>query len=250
MSRTQQIIAAMKGRKASAVNDTRLRDTARLKLSELSESTGQPQTSTTLTGLALAAVRAAARTVIHEDEVLVALEMGAFGEFPGVPSKMTQANVAEWMGAYAVCAERAEAVRMLNTDAARDRARADAVERDARRRDFEEHGAAKEWERFKREGWNIWLPSYAAAVYDRIGPDAMRPHLSREDIDAARAEACSAVRRDSERLRTAKDSEIEGSPFHRLHFKAALLRRFFGNLQARGLELPPASVSPSIRAVL
>lgn len=237
-SRTDQIRAALAGRKAAAVNDSAMMDAVRFKLESLSGVKGTILTRTAVRGIAAAVCRAAARTVLYEAEVPVALEMGAAGELD-LPDTVNQTNAASWITAYAVCPDRSAAVHADRIDAFRDRARTDGAVNEEARQDFCRAGLYRAWCAFVAEGAWTFREGYGAALYDRIGRDAIGAVLSAEIRNRARAAALATVRRDSSRLsRTASDSDVQADDLFPMHYKAHLARAYFEELRARGLEIP------------
>lgn len=235
--RVPQIIAAMNGRQAASVNDAKMRDAVRLKLQQLADVQGKSQTPTNLAGYAAAVCRAAAKTIIFENEVLVAMEMGAAGEFD-VPTTMTQANCASWITAYAASGDRRAAQEQISLNAARDRRRADAVSSEAQRSDFDRNGLVRAWTSFVKEGAWSFREGYGAVLYDRIGVAAVRALLDSGKIAAARSAALASVRRDyPQKYRTAPEDEVAATDVFKMHAKAQLARAYFEELRARGMEI-------------
>lgn len=236
-ARQQQIVAAMTGRQASAVNDNALRDAVRSKLIELATAEGHPLQTNLIGGMVAKVLENAARTIIFEAEVTIALEMGAAGELD-VAGNINQTNVGKWVTTYAVCGDRRAAQNYISIQSARDRARTDSVASDELRREFEQNGLRRAWQTFIEEGgWNF-IPGYAAALYGKIGVAAIRALVPQERIDAARADALAACRRDyPQKYRTAPQAEIEATDVFRLHSKAQLCRAYFEELRSRSLDI-------------
>lgn len=237
MNRVPQIIAAMKGRQAAAVNDSRLRDAVRLKLEQLANVQGRPLTKSALASYAVAVCQAAGRTIIFEDEVLVALEMGAAGEFD-VPPKINQKNVAAWVTAYVVSGDRRAAQEQISLNAARDRRRLDSVTAAEQREDFERNGLRRAWTTFIEEGSWTFITGYGAALYDRIGRQAVRALLHSGQVADARVAALAAIRREyPQKYRNAPEGEIEATDVFKMHAKAQMARAYFEELRRRGLDI-------------
>lgn len=244
-ARAYEIAAAMNGRQASAVNDSALHDAVREKLITLAQDAGRPLASMSVSGITACVLRAAARTLIFEAEVPIALDMGAKGELEHEATAVNQTNAARWVTAYACCGDRRAAQEHISLQAARDRKRADEVSRDELRTTFEREGLARAWEQFRAEGWTIQRPGYAAALYNRIGRDALRSVLDTARIAAAKADAVAALRHDDpRRYRTMPEEEVLASPTLQLYYKAQLCRAYFETLAARGLDinLKPAAL--------
>lgn len=236
-SRVPQIIAAMKGRQAAAVNDGKLRDAVRLKLDQIAAIMKSPATKTSLVGCAAAVCRAASRTIIFEEEVLVAMEMGAAGELD-VPNVINQSNCAAWVTAYAASGDRRAAQEHISLNAARDRKRIDAVAADELRRDFQENGLHRAWETFIEDGSWTFRPGYGAVLYDRIGRAAIRALLGSDRRAAATREAIAACRHDyPHKYRTAAEDEIAATDVYKMHLKARLARAYFETLRERALTI-------------
>lgn len=235
-ARIPQIIAAMSGRQASAVSDTSLRDGIAIKLDTLSNIAGRPIVQSMLRSYAEAVCRAAAHTIIFEDEVYIAMEMGAAGEFD-VPSTITKDHVSAWITAYASSNERRLAQEQVSIAPARAR-RADAARKsDELRRDFEVNGLRRAWQTFIQEGW-AFREGYGSVLYDRIGVEAIRATLTPAQITEAKGRAIDGVRRDyPQKFRSATSSEVEQADVFKMHFKAQLCRAYFQELRARGLTV-------------
>lgn len=233
---TSRIVSVIrnKGRQASAVNDTTLRDSVRIQLADLAEARKQPQTPSSLLSIAAAVCRAAARTIIFEDEVPIALEMGAAGLFP-VSTNITQTNCGSWVTSYAASEERRAALERISLDAARDRRRADAITAEEHRRDFEENGLARAWETYCREGWSFMTAGYPAAVYELIGPEAIRDIVPADRRRQARAEALHAVRHSYPSYIKSPDAEVEATEVFKIHAKGELVHAYFDTLREKGL---------------
>lgn len=235
--RSKQIASAMCGRLASQVNDNALRDAVRSKLVDLAQQAGRPMLAGSVTGFVLAATQAAAKTLIFESEVVIALEMGAAGELDA-PTTITQSNVKAWITNYAVCGDRRAAQESISIASARDRARMDSVTADEKRRDFEREGLVRAWQTFIERGTWDFFPGFAAVLYDKIGRDAVRALLTDEQLEKARVAAVSACRRDyPQKYRTAKDEEIHATDVFKLHAKAQLCRAYFETLRERSLDI-------------
>lgn len=236
-ARQQQIVAAMTGRQASAVNDNALRDAVRSKLVEIATAQGHPLQVNQIGGTVARVLEAAALTIIFEGEVPIALAMGAAGELDAA-TNITQGTAAKWVTTYAVCGDRRAAQNYISIQSARDRARTDAVANDELRRDFETNGLARAWRTYVEEGAWTFFPGYAAALYGKIGVAAIRALLSPERIDNARADAVTACRREyPQKYRTAPQAEIEATDVFRLHSKAQLCRAYFEELRRRSLDI-------------
>lgn len=239
-SRVPQIIAAMKGRQAAAVNDGKLRDAVRLKLDQIAAIMKSPATKTSLVGCAAAVCRAASRTIIFEEEVLVAMEMGAAGELD-VPNVINQSNCAAWVTAYAASGDRRAAQEHISLNAARDRKRIDAIAADESRRAFEDDGLRRAWQTFLEDGSWTFREGYGAALYAKIGVTAIRALLPSDRIAAARTAALASVRRDyPQKYRTAPEEEVAAADIFTMHYKAHLARTYFEELRTRGLSIDNA----------
>lgn len=236
--RSKQIASAMCGRLASQVNDNALRDAVRSKLVELAQQAGRPMLAGSVTGFVLAATQAAAKTLIFESEVVIALEMGAAGELDA-PTTITQSNVKAWITNYAVCGDRRAAQESITLASARDRARMDSVTADEKRREFERNGLREAWDDFVREGaWPFISAGFAAVLYDKIGVEAVRALLTDEQLEKARVAAVAACRRDyPQKYRTAKEDEILATDVFKLHAKAQLARTYFETLREKSLDI-------------
>lgn len=236
MTRQMQITAAMSGRQASAVNDNKLRDAVRFKVAEICRITGQPYTPQLLAGYINAVLQASARTILFEAEVPVALEMGAAGELPDTERKVNQANLKSWVFAYASSDARREAQQLVSLNAARDRARMDAISREEMRRDFEENGIRRAWQSFLEEGRWTFREGYGAALYQKIGKTAIRALLPSDRIAQANRDAVDALRKTyPQRFRTMPADEIRETEVFRMHFAAQLCRAYFETLRDKGL---------------
>lgn len=245
MTRKEQIIAAMNGRQAAAVKDTKLRDTVRFKLEELCRITNQPATSHFIAGYVVAVLQAVARTVIFENEVPVLLEMGAAGELPDTSQKISQQTLKAWVVAYAVSDVRRQAQETISLNAARDRKRTDAVAADELRRDFQENGLRRAWETFIEDGSWTFRPGYGAVLYDKIGRAAIGALLGSDRRAAATREAIAACRHDyPQKYRTAAEAEVAATDVYKMHLKARLARAYFETLRERALTIDynPAAV--------
>lgn len=237
MTRQLQITAAMQGRQAAMVNDSRLRDAVRFKLQELCSIMNSPATPQCLAGYTSAVLQAASKTIIFEDEVCVALEMGASGELPNTEQRINQANVRSWITAYAASDERRKAQELISLNSARDRARMEAIKADELRRDFDENGLRRAWQTFQEEGWTF-RPGYAAALYRLIGTANIREILKPEQIAQAKADARAALRHDDpRRYRTMPEEDIDATPVLQMYWKAQLCRAYFETLKAVGLDI-------------
>ena len=237
-ARQQQIVGAMQGRQASAVNDGALRDAVRSKLVELATKAGRPLEVGRVGSITLAVLQAAAKTICFEAEIPIALEMGAAGELEHEGTTVNQANAPKWVTAYACCGDRRAAQNFISIQSARDRARTDAVAATELRETFEREGLRRAWEAFVAEGRWDFLTGYAAVLYDRIGVAAVRALLDSDQIATAKADAFAAVRRDhAQHYRTTSDADIEIAPIFKMHYKAQLCRAYFETLRARGLDI-------------
>lgn len=237
MTRQQQIIAAMNGRQAAAVKDSKLRDAVRFKLEELGRIAGVELTSTLASSYTASVLSAAAHTIIFEDEVIVALEMGAAGELPDTDRRFSKQSCAAWVTAYAISSERRQAQEVISLNAARDRKRTDAVAADELRRDFQENGLRRAWQTFQEEGWTF-RPGCAAALYRLIGTDNIREILKPEQIAQAKADARAALRHDDpRRYRTMPEADLDATPVLQMYWKAQLCRAYFEALKTLGLEI-------------
>ena len=236
--RTAQIMAAMKGRQASAVNDDRLRVDVRFKIEQLAKLQGRVLVKSAVESCTNNVIRAAAHTIIFEDEVCIALEMGAAGEFGEAEKIITRENCAKWITLYAVCEDRSAAQQQISLNAARDRKRMDSVAADELRRDFQENGLRRAWVTFVEEGAWTFLPGYGAVLYDKIGREAVRALLNSDRIAAARLDAEAAVRHDyPQKYRTAPSAEVYATDVCKMHMKAQLARAYFETLRDRSLDI-------------
>lgn len=236
--RVKQIAAAMSGRKASQVNDNSLRDAVRGKLVELAQQNGRPLDPAFLSAIVSSVLRSAAQTVIFEAEVLVALEMGAAGELEHEGTNINQTNAAKWVVAYACSGDRSAAQQQLALGSTRDKARASSAVAEAKREDFQRDGLLNAWRLFMERGEWDFFDGYGAAIYEKIGKDAVRALLSPEQIGKAKIAALSAVRRDyPQKYRTAPDVEVVKTDVFKLHAKAQLCRAYFETLRERSLDI-------------
>ena len=235
--RTAQIMAAMKGRQASAVNDDRLRASVRFKVEQLAKLQRRELTKSVVESCTNSAVRASAHTIIFEDEVCIALEMGAAGEL-GDDKIITRENCSKWVTLYAVCPDRSAAQQQISLNSARDRKRLDAVAADELRRDFEDNGLLRAWRTFVEDGgWCFMSKGYGAALYDKIGRLAVRSLLNSGQIAQARTSAIAELRHDYPRkYRTCQEDEIDPSEVD-MYFKARLARTYFETLRERALDI-------------
>lgn len=235
--RVRLIINAMNGRQASAVNDYELRDALRYKLSALAETAGRPLTSQMLAGITAAVQRTAAKTILFEKEVLLAMDFGAAGYLDESKKTITQTNCASWVTAYAVCGDRRAAQEQISLDAARDRRRADAVEAEERRRDFQENWLTRAWTSFIESGGWPFREGYSSTLYDLIGKQAIQALLASDKRAQAKLDAISSIRRDyPHKYRTAPESEIEATPIFLMYGKARLVRAYFETLRDMGMD--------------
>ena len=126
----------------------------------------------------------------------------------------------------------------ISIASARDRARADSVTADEKRREFEREGLVRAWQTFIERGTWDFFPGFAAVLYDRIGRDAVRALLTDEQLEKARVAAVSACRRDyPQKYRTAKEEEIVQTDVFKLHAKAQLCRTYFETLREKSLDI-------------
>lgn len=236
--RQQQIIGAMNGRQASQVNDHALADSVRATLVEIGTRSGRPLTTTALHGIVAAVLRSASKTICFEGEIPIALEMGAAGELEHEATSINQTNAARWVIAYACCGDRRAAQNMISINAARDRARTDAVAAAELRDAFEREGLRTAWKEFVKAGTWDFRPGYAAVIYKRVGTDTIRAILSPDQLASAKAAARSALRRDDpKRYRTMADEEMESRPVYTMYWKAQLCRAYFEELRKRSLDV-------------
>lgn len=235
-NRQQQIIAAMNGRQAAAVKDSKLRDTVRFKLDELARIVGVELIPSMLASYTTSVLQAAAHTILFENEIPIALEMGAAGELPDADRKLTKANCSAWVTAYAISSERRQAQEAISLNAMRDRKRADAVAAEELRRDFEENGIRRAWATFIEEGSWTFITGYGAALYDRIGRQAIGALLGSDKRAAAVTAALAAVRHGyPQKYRTAPEEEVAATDVFKMHCKAQLCRAYFETLRQKGL---------------
>lgn len=238
IDRTAQIVQAMTGRQASAVNDNALREAVRSKLITLAQDAGKPLSSGEASSITIKVCTAAARTIIFEAEVPIALEMGAAGELSHEGSAVTSTNAPRWVTAYAVSGDRRAAQERISIAAARDRARIDAVASTELRATFEREGLRTAWTEFINSGVWDFRPGYAAVIYNRIGADAIRALLTKEQRAAAKVAARAALRRDDpRRYRTMSDEDLEDRPVFGMYWKAQLCRAYFEELRLRSLDI-------------
>lgn len=238
MITTQQIVGAMTGRQASQVNDLALQNAVRSKLIELGTKSGHPLTTTALPGIVAAVLRAAAKTILFEAEIPLALEMGANGELEHESTTINQTNAAKWVTAYACSGDRRAAQNWISIQSARDRARTDAVASTELRATFEREGLRTAWTEFVKSGTWDFRPGYAAVIYKRIGSDAIRALLTKDQLAAAKVEARAALRRDDpRRYRTMSDEDLEARPIFGMYWKAQLCRAYFEELRSRSLDI-------------
>lgn len=237
-ARQQQIIGAMTGRQASQVNDNALYDAVRSKLVELGTNSGHPLTTTALPGIVAAVLRAAAKTICFEAEIPLALEMGAAGELEHESTHINQSNAAKWVTAYACSGDRRAAQNWISIQAARDRARTDAVASSELRDAFEREGLRTAWREFLDTGTWDFRPGYAAVIYKLIGTGAIRSLLTSDQIAGAKTAARAALRRDDpRRYRTMPDDDMEVRPVFGMYWKAQLCRAYFEELRTRSLDI-------------
>ena len=233
--RVQSIIGAMTGRQASQVNDTALRDAVRSTLIDIGTKAGKPLTTTALPPIVAGVLRTAAKTLLFEAEIPIALEMGAAGELEHEPTNVTVANAQRWVTSYAVCGDRRAAQEHISIQAYRDRKRLDSVTADEQRRDYELNGLARAWDTYCLEGWTF--RSYAAAgIYAFLDRGHVRQLLGSDGIAAARSAAVETLRRDMpQRYRTAPSSDVEAGAHFNTYFKAAIVHAYFDALRSAGL---------------
>ena len=249
-ARQSEIKEAMAcGVMASQVSDNSLFEAVRSKLIDLGTTTGHPLAAVSVTGIVSAVLRAAAQTLIFQDEVVIALDMGAHGELEPIPTSISQTNVQKWVAAYACCGDRRAAQNYISIQSMRDRARIDAVEADEKRRDFEESGLARAWDNFINTGTIASFPFTAAALFARLDKQSVKSLLSNERLQDAKAEALKDYRHQARTecargLRPAihahvneTDAEIERYPYFEAMWKARIVRAYFEELKARGLDI-------------
>lgn len=235
--RQQQIIGAMTGRLAAQVNDSALRDAVRSKLVEIGTNAGKPLQTSQIGGLVVSVLQTAAKTILFEAEIPIALEMGAAGELAHEGTSLNQTNVSGWVKSYACCGDRHAAQQQISLQSARDRARTDAVAAETLREEFQRDGLARAWKTFQEEGWGF-RHGYAAALYRLIGTDNIREILKPEAIAQAKADARAALRHDyPRRYRTMPDADIDATLVLQMYWKARLVRAYFETLQAQGLTI-------------
>ena len=243
-ARVNQIVAAMQGRQAAAVNDNRMRDEIRVKLRQLADIQHANLPPTYLNNVAAKVCQAAGRTILFEAEVPVALEMGAAGELD-VPTTITQTNASQWITAYIASGDRRAAIEQISLNAARDRRRMDSVTSTELREDFERNGLLRAWETFVREGSWTFITGYGAALYDRIGRQAVRALLHSGQVANARTAALAAVRRDyPQKYRNSPEDEVEATDVFKMHCKAQLCRAYFEELRRRGIDITGKPAQP------
>lgn len=237
-ARQQQIVGAMTGRQASQVNDLALQNAVRSKLIELGTTSGRPMTTTALPGIVASVLRASAKTLLFEAEIPLALEMGANGELEHESTTINQTNAAKWVTAYACSGDRRAAQEWISIQSARDRARTDAVASTELRATFEREGLRTAWTEFISSGVWDFRPGYAAVICNRIGADAIRALLTKEQRAAAKVAARDALRRDDpRRYRTMSDEDLEARPVFGMYWKAQLCRAYFEELRRRSLDI-------------
>ena len=235
--RQQQIIGAMQGRMAAQVNDSALRDAVRSKLVEIGTKAGKPLQTSQIGGLVVSVLQTAAKTILFEAEIPIALEMGAAGELAHEGTSLNQTNVSGWVKSYACCGDRHAARQQISLQSARDRARTDAVAADTLREEFQRDGLRRAWQTFQEEGWGF-RPGYAAALYRLTGTANIREILKPEQIAQAKADARAALRHDDpRRYRTMPEEELDASPVLQMYWKAQLCRAYFETLKALGLDI-------------
>lgn len=235
--RQQQIIGAMQGRMAAQVNDSALRDAVRAKLVEIGTASGKPLLTSQVGGLVVSVLQTAAKTILFEAEVPIALEMGAAGELAHEATTLSQTNVAGWVKSYACCGDRHAAQQQISLQSARDRARTDAVAAETLREEFQRDGLRRAWQTFQEEGWGF-RPGYAAALYRLIGTDNIREILKPEALAQAKADARAALRHDDpRRYRTMPEADIDATPVLQMYWKSQLCRAYFETLKAQGLDI-------------
>lgn len=236
--RQKQIIGAMSGRQASAVADNNLHEAVRSKLLEIGTNTGHPLQVNAVPGIVAAVLRSAARTLIFEGEVPIALEMGAAGELEHEATTINQTNASKWVTAYACCGDRRAAQNWISIQSARDRARTDAVASTELREAFDREGLRTAWTEFVKSGTWDFRPGYAAVIYKRISPEAIRALLTKDQLAAAKVAARDALRRDDpRRYRTMSDEDLEARPIFSMYWKAQLCRAYFEELRSRSLDI-------------
>lgn len=250
--RQKQIAEAMTGRQAAMVSDTSLRDAVRDKLVTLATEHGRPLQVQVVGGLVSAVLSAAAKTIIFEGEVPIALEMGAAGELEHEGTGFTQSNCSRWLAAYACSGDRRAAQEWISIQAARDRKRADAVSAAALRESFERDGLRRAWDTFMDSGVFDFRTGFAAVLYDRVGTATVKALLTKDQIMAAHEDAFASVRREHpQKYRTAPDAEVEATDIFVMHFKAHLCRAYFETLRDRELSIewiPGGNTSNQIEA--
>ena len=236
--RTAQIMAAMKGRQASAVNDDKLRTDVRFKIEQLAKLQGRELVKSAIESCTNNVIRAAAHTIIFEDEVCIALEMGAAGEFGETEKMLTRENCYKWVNLYAVCEDRSAAQYQISLNAARDRKRIDSISAEEKRRDFQENGLRRAWATFVEDGgWCFMTKGYGAALYDKIGALAVRALLDSGKIAAAKVAAIADLRHDYPRkYRTCQEEEISKDDLD-MYWKNRLARTYFETLRERALDI-------------
>lgn len=239
IDRTAQIVQAMTGRQASAVNDNALREAVRSKLITLAQDAGKPLSSGEASSITIKVCTAAARTIIFEAEVPIALEMGAAGELSHEGSAVTSTNAPRWVTAYAVSGDRRAAQERISIAASRDRARIDAIAADDLRVDFQSNGLCRAWDTFNAEGWTFVYAGYGAAIYNLIGKARATDLLrGRSDlIRGAKDDALREIRSIGEKYRKAGDEDIQALDIFETYYKAHLARACFEQAQRQGLDI-------------
>jgi hypothetical protein len=236
--RVKQIQSAMTGRKAAAVDDNALREAVRSKLVEIAQETGRPLDPASLSGITAAVLRSAAKTIIYEAEVVVALEMGAAGELEHEGATLNQTNCSSWIVAYSCCGDRKAAIESSRLGSARDRARVVAVAAEERSRTFAREGLLNAWRSFVEAGAWEFSMGFGAVLYDRIGVEAVRALLDAEQLEKARRAALSGVRRDyPHKYKSSPDPEVEKADIFKMYAKAQLCRAYFEALRAKSLDI-------------
>ncbi len=239
-----EIVKAMSGRRCGSVNDGSLKDAIRMKLEQLANTANRPMTRSDALRIADHVLRACGSTNLYENEVAIALEAGAAGEFGNEDRRIIPTNVTYWITAYSVCGDRKAAMERSSLSAAIAKKRADSVVDEELRRDWEENGLRRIWDEFtecKRTGadWSP-LPGRAAAAYNRLKERGLMPRPNSDTEARARLDAIAAVRRKNCSVRSysrASEEEIFASSSYDIEFRSALVRYYFEALWKAGRNL-------------
>lgn len=209
--------------------------TMMVKLYELTGVKVPPEETLTASSMSLATTMKERFPILTKDEVWIALENGALGEYPG-DRKISVANMVSWANAYGHSYDRKVALEMA--------ARIAGTSGDAKSMTDEEvaeanknamiRGARMEWNMYKMYGkLNILLDGYAAAICDYLMEIGKMKPTEQTIRDAWKASRSTLAQRRGE-----LSSKLLMEEF-RMDYatKRELLERYFRSLDDRKAEL-------------